>query len=42
MQQAHQKRLTPDLLALKQVHWNLHEFIASKRKKRVGRLVLTR
>jgi hypothetical protein len=32
MHQARQKRLTPALLALKRLHWNLHAFAAGRRK----------
>lgn len=32
MQQARQKRLTPGLLDLKRLHWNLHCFAAGRRK----------
>ena len=33
MQQARPKRLTPGLLALKRLHWNVQEFRAGQRKK---------
>jgi len=32
MHQARQKRLTPELLALKRLHWNMHVFAAGRRK----------
>jgi hypothetical protein len=32
MQQARQKRLTPELLALKRLYWNAHVFAAGRRK----------
>jgi hypothetical protein len=32
MHQARQKRLTPELLALKRLHWNRHVFVAGRRK----------
>jgi len=32
MQQSRQKRMTQGLLDLKRVYWNLHEFVAGKRK----------
>jgi hypothetical protein len=32
MQQARQKRLTPELLALKRLHWNVQVFTAGRRK----------
>jgi len=32
MHQGRQKRLTPELLALKRLHWNLHVFAAGRRK----------
>jgi len=32
MQQARQKRLTPELLALKRLHWNVQVFAAGRRK----------
>jgi hypothetical protein len=34
MQQQRQKRLTQGLLDLKRLHWNLHVFVAGRRRKK--------